>query len=174
MVVRYQNYNYNLPYSNNVKNTDNECDVAIIPYESDSIGSSGTSGVSDSSGVNILQKIAQIKNDLSRGYISIDEGIKRFKNLGIIPNVSCSGNQTTISFEYNGKKYTFTVIIDTFHYKTSLKEADVNHWDALQEQILSMGLRETYCKGVYCQIHNSDMPIGNYTYQKHYVWNDST
>ena len=34
-----------------------------------------------------------------------------------------------------------------------------------------MGLRETFCKGVYCQQHNPDMPAGNYKNLKHYVWN---
>ena len=63
---------------------------------------------------------------------------------------------------------------DPFHYETSLKEDDVNNWEALQKAIKEMGLRETYCRGVYCEQHNPNMPAGNYTHQRHYVWNDAT
>ncbi len=63
---------------------------------------------------------------------------------------------------------------DPFHYETSLKEDDVNNWEALQKAIKEMGLRETYCRGVYCEQHSPNMPAGNYTQQRHYVWNDAT
>ena len=63
---------------------------------------------------------------------------------------------------------------DRFHYETSLKEGDINNWEAMQKAIKDMGLRETYCRGVYCEMHNPSMPAGNYTHQRHYVWNDAT
>ena len=62
----------------------------------------------------------------------------------------------------------------SFNYSTSLSEEDVNNWDALQKAIKDMGLRETSCRGVYCEVHNPNMPAGDYRYQRHYVWNDST
>ena len=166
MVVRYQKYqNYTLLSLNSAKS---------VSGASDSSGSSGASGVSGLSGLDISRQIEQIKNELSRGFISIDEGIKRFKDLGIIPNVSCSDNKTTISFEYEGKEYTFIVTNGAYHYANALEERDVNHWEELQQAISSMGLIETQCRGVYCEVHNPDMPANDQSHRIHYVWNDST
>ena len=47
---------------------------------------------------------------------------------------------------------------------------DKNDTKALEKAIKDMGLRETNCKGVYCEQHNPSMPKGNYTHQRHYVW----
>ena len=44
----------------------------------------------------------------------------------------------------------------------------------LEEAIEKMGLRKTYCNGVYCEQHNPNKPAGDYSEQRHYVWNEAT
>ena len=53
-------------------------------------------------------------------------------------------------------------------------QTSLNKDDALQKKIKEMGLRETNAKGVYCEHHNPAMPKGDYSNQRHYVWNEST
>lgn len=45
---------------------------------------------------------------------------------------------------------------------------------ALQRAIKEKGLRSTGCKGVYCEQHNPSKPAGDYSEQRHYVWNETT
>ena len=46
-------------------------------------------------------------------------------------------------------------------------------YPTLQDALNDMKLRETFCKGVYCQHHNPDRPAGDYTHQRHFVWDES-
>ena len=91
---------------------------------------------------------------------------------------SCTASCTTTSATI-GSTSTITTSglaswLDEQENSDGLKRGDVKHWDALQEAIKRMGLKETWCKGVYAERHNPNMPAGDYSQQRHYVWNDST
>ena len=67
----------------------------------------------------------------------------------------------------NGQGNSYDKMINYIFPTTNTNKSDTK---ALEKAIKDMGLRETYCKGVYCEQHNPSMPKGNYTHQRHYVW----
>jgi hypothetical protein len=99
-----------------------------------------------------------------------------------------------------GDKYYVTVSTDGGSYRfefTSDKKAELIEWGlyeepenvplfnttqpaghfkfaSLEEAIKQMGLRNTFCNGVYCQQHNPNKPAGDYSELVHYVWNEAT
>ena len=67
----------------------------------------------------------------------------------------------------NGNKNSYNTMLNYIFPTNNTNKSDTK---ALEKAIKDMGLRETYCKGVYCEQHNPSMPKGNYTHQRHYVW----
>ena len=67
----------------------------------------------------------------------------------------------------NGQGNSYDKMINYIFPTTNTNKSDTK---ALEKAIKDMGLRETNCKGVYCEQHNPSMPKGNYTHQRHYVW----
>lgn len=106
MDYRYQNYqnlNNQVPYSNTVKvagDTNND-------GSSNSLVAKNTQSI-NSCEVDVAKKIDEVKNDLSRGNITVEEAVNRFKEIGITINRSISGNNEVLSFEYENKTYTIT------------------------------------------------------------------
>lgn len=49
-------------------------------------------------------------------------------------------------------------------------ENAVSDEDALAKAMKDMGLRKTNAQDIYCELHNPNMPAGNYTKQRHYYW----
>ena len=49
---------------------------------------------------------------------------------------------------------------------------ELSEKEAFDKVYKEMGLRDTEVKNIYCQIHNPEMPKGNYRGQIHFVWNN--
>ena len=67
----------------------------------------------------------------------------------------------------NGNKNSYNTMLNYIFPTNNTNKSDTK---ALEKAIKDMGVRETYCKGVHCEQHNPSMPKGNYTHQRHYVW----
>lgn len=65
-----------------------------------------------------------------------------------------------------------TEIIDFMLPMNKIKadSADPLVFNSLEEAIKKLNLRPTSCPGVYCELHNPNKPAGDYSEQRHYVW----
>lgn len=62
-------------------------------------------------------------------------------------------------------------ILQAFLYAN--QSATTSNEDALQKAIKDMGLRKTFAKGIYYEMHNPNKPAGNYTELRHYYWDET-
>ena len=119
---------------------------------------------------NIIQDILKQMNNPPFDTSRINELLGALKELQIEVKIdNDTVNQITVySFDFRNKHYDIKVSNkngnspQTPPAPDSIKViSDPLHSSALQKAIKDMGLRETFCKGVYCQQHNPDMPAGN-------------
>ena len=114
-------------------------------------GGGSTSGPSVVGGVTQLDLTQDAIDGFNNGTKTIDELKAALDSAGI----KYQDNGSTLTFEYKNKPYTIT-------YQTETTTAS-----ALDKAMKDMGLRDTYYKGVYCEINK---PQGQ---QKHYFWDEA-
>lgn len=73
--------------------------------------------------------------------------------------------QLVVKYTYNGSKY--NVIC---RKEVNAEDVPTTEAEALAKAMKEMGLRATNAQGIYCELHNPNMPAGNYTKQRHYYW----
>ena len=101
-------------------------------------------------------------------------------------SVAKSNGSFDVKVTLNGVSYTFNYSADKkdmliFSGLLKADSAGGTRYDdnsykfaSLEEAIEKMELRSTNCKGVYCEQHNQNKAAGDYTEQRHYVWNEAT
>ncbi len=83
--------------------------------------------------------------------------------------------QLVVKYTYNGSKYN-VICRKEVDVKEPPKDDSNNtvttetEAEALAKAMKEMGLRKTNAQDIYCELHNPNMPAGNYTKQRHYYW----
>ena len=124
----------------------------------------------------------EILNDINNGDISAFPWLSMYdievsmaeKQADGSYNVTISIGSVTHTFNFDETLEADLVSAGLLEKEEVQEEKDPYEFESLADAIMALGLRETNCKGVFCQRHNPERPKGDYTHQKHYVWDEAS